>query len=518
MKIKLDNIKNRTIEDLYVILISIIDEVKNSYNYFSIEDKVYKEIVILTIEYCRNNLENENQDFEMYFKDQLGLNIVEYIKSQMKDNSKAIITEFIRKNIKEAKTYKTALKEIKKLILFFDELKYYPEADIYMSLLDNSSISNIVKIIVNKNIDEIKNNSIEQSFDNQIILFLIEAYCMIHGIQIGEFDEEDKEEEINIDDAYNVDTVRNYLIQINKIPLCTKDEEINLGYRILEGDILAKRELVERNLRLVVSVAKKYTDRGLSFLDIIEEGNIGLIKAVDRFDVKKGYRFSSYAIWWIRQSIQEAIRERGLIIRIPVHTKEKLDKYRTAKNSLRDKLNREPNIEDIAKETGLAIDEIERVSKINTNIISINDYFGDSECEFQDTIPSSDIPIDDKVINGIMQSNLRFKIKEILKKCNISDRDIAVLELRYGLIDGKEYNSVEVSKRFGIKHQRVSQLEAIAFSRIIKSKYIKELASYMPDPAIALQNAEKCIEMYDKDKRNLSKKPYNLVKKSGVKK
>ena len=277
-------------------------------------------------------------------------------------------------------------------------------------------------------------------------------------------------EGISIDDP-----VRMYLREIGKIPLLTFDEELELAKRILEGDEEAKQKLAESNLRLVVSIAKKYVGRGMLFLDLIQEGNMGLIKAVEKFDYTKGFKFSTYATWWIRQAITRAIADQARTIRIPVHMVETINKLiRTSRNLLQ-QMGREPTPEEIAKEMEIPVEKVVEIQKIAQDPVSLETPIGEEEdSHLGDFIQDEDSPAPHDAASYTL---LKEQLEEVMN--TLTPREAKVLKLRFGLEDGKSRTLEEVGKEFNVTRERIRQIEAKALRKLRHPSRSKKLRDYM---------------------------------------
>ena len=273
------------------------------------------------------------------------------------------------------------------------------------------------------------------------------------------------------------DSVRMYLREIGKIALLKTEDEIRLAKRIEKGDIVAKKALAEANLRLVVSITKKYIGRGLSLLDLIQEGNTGLMRAVEKFDYKKGFKFSTYATWWIRQAITRAIADQARTIRIPVHMIETINKLIRVERQLVQDLGREPTPEEIAQEMGLDVEKVEHIIKISQETVSLEAPVGEEEDS-----KLGDFIEDTKHISpeeSTARQLLRDKIKEFLGE--LSPREQKILKMRFGLEDGRTHTLEEVGQEFGVTRERIRQIEAKALSKLKKGERSKDLEDYLND-------------------------------------
>ncbi len=271
------------------------------------------------------------------------------------------------------------------------------------------------------------------------------------------------------------DPVRLYLKEIGKVPLLTADEELVLAKRMEQGDTAAKDRLAEANLRLVVSIAKRYVGRGMQFLDLIQEGNLGLIKAVEKFDYRKGYKFSTYATWWIRQAITRAIADQARTIRIPVHMVETINKLIRVQRQLLQELGREPSPEEIAKEMGIPVERVREIQKISQEPVSLETPIGEEEdSHLGDFIEDDHMPTPQEAAAFTL---LKEQINEVL--ATLTDREQKVLRLRFGLDDGRQRTLEEVGKEFNVTRERIRQIEAKALRKLRHPSRAKKLRDYL---------------------------------------
>ena len=290
--------------------------------------------------------------------------------------------------------------------------------------------------------------------------------------------EDIKVEEIditNFDGISTDDPVRMYLREIGKIPLLTYDEELEVAKKVIEGDEEAKKRLAESNLRLVVSIAKKYVGRGMLFLDLIQEGNMGLIKAVDKFDYAKGFKFSTYATWWIRQAITRAIADQARTIRIPVHMVETINKLIRTSRHLLQKLGREPSQEELAEELEMPIEKVMEIQKIAQDPVSLETPIGEEDdSHLGDFIQDDDSPAPH---DSAAYTLLKEQLEEVME--TLTPREAKVLKLRFGLEDGKARTLEEVGKEFMVTRERIRQIEAKALRKLRHPSRSKKLKDYM---------------------------------------
>ncbi len=293
--------------------------------------------------------------------------------------------------------------------------------------------------------------------------------------EIKEADEDDLED-LSVPEGINVDDhVRMYLKEIGKVPLLSAEEEIEYARRMSEGDEDAKKKLTEANLRLVVSIAKRYVGRGMLFLDLIQEGNLGLIKAVEKFDYTKGYKFSTYATWWIRQAITRAIADQARTIRIPVHMVETINKLIRVSRQLLQELGREPSPEEIAKEMGMSIEKVREVMKIAQEPVSLETPIGEEEdSHLGDFIPDDDAPAPSEAASFML---LKEQLMDVLN--TLTPREEKVLRLRFGLEDGRARTLEEVGGVFDVTRERIRQIEAKALRKLRHPSRSKKLKDFL---------------------------------------
>lgn len=271
------------------------------------------------------------------------------------------------------------------------------------------------------------------------------------------------------------DPVRMYLKEIGKVQLLSAEEETELAIRMEQGDTEAKKKLAEANLRLVVSIAKRYVGRGMQFLDLIQEGNLGLIKAVEKFDYRKGYKFSTYATWWIRQAITRAIADQARTIRIPVHMVETINKLIRVQRQLLQELGREPYPEEIAKEMNLPVDRVREIQKIAQEPVSLETPIGEEEdSHIGDFVEDDRLPVPAEAAAFTM---LKEQLDEVLG--TLTDRERKVLRLRFGLDDGRQRTLEEVGKEFDVTRERIRQIEAKALRKLRHPSRSKKLKDYL---------------------------------------
>jgi RNA polymerase primary sigma factor len=281
---------------------------------------------------------------------------------------------------------------------------------------------------------------------------------------------------VYLDDDVADDSVRLYLREIGKIPLLNAEEELALAQRVVAGEQDAKDKMAEANMRLVVSIAKRYVGRGLDLLDLIQEGNTGLLRAVEKFDPDKGFKFSTYATWWIRQAITRAIADQARTIRIPVHMVETINKLLRTQRRLTQELNREPTNEEIAKEMEIEVDKVEHIMKIKQDISSLDASIRDDE---EDSVLADFIEDEDTISPEESATNqlLKEQVKDMLGA--LTEREQKIIKLRFGLEDGKSHTLEEVGQEFAVTRERIRQIEAKALAKLRKHRDAKKLHDYI---------------------------------------
>ena len=360
-----------------------------------------------------------------------------------------------------------ALKELahtKKNVLEYQEINnFFGDME-----LDEEKMEKIIEYLENNGIDVFQISDDKDDVDDDIIL----------GMEAdGEGDEEDIENiDLSVPDGVSIeDPVRMYLKEIGKVPLLSADEEVELAKRMEEGDAEAKKKLAEANLRLVVSIAKRYVGRGMLFLDLIQEGNLGLIKAVEKFDYKKGYKFSTYATWWIRQAITRAIADQARTIRIPVHMVETINKFVRVQRQLLQELGREPYPEEIAEHMNMPVDRVREIQKISLEPVSLETPIGEEEdSHLGDFIQDENVPVPAEAAAFTL---LREQLEEVLG--TLTEREQKVLKLRFGLEDGRSRTLEEVGREFEVTRERIRQIEAKALRKLRHPSRSRKLKDFL---------------------------------------
>ncbi|NLY46207.1 MAG: RNA polymerase sigma factor RpoD [Tissierella sp.] len=348
-------------------------------------------------------------------------------------------------------TYKEVMDTLEEIDLSSDEVD-----DIYQRLEDMG-----IEVSGEKEEELLLDDDLDKDLDDDVVDDVIE---------------ESKKDDLSVPKGVNVDDpVRMYLKEIGKIPLLTGNEEVELAKRMEEGDEIAKKKLAEANLRLVVSIAKRYVGRGMLFLDLIQEGNLGLMKAVEKFEYRKGFKFSTYATWWIRQAITRAIADQARTIRIPVHMVETINKLVRVQRQLVQELGRDPTPEEIGKEMDLDVERVREIMKIAQEPVSLETPIGEEEdSHLGDFIPDEDVLAPADAATFTM---LREQLIDVLD--TLTPREQKVLRLRFGLDDGRARTLEEVGKEFDVTRERIRQIEAKALRKLRHPSRSKKLKDFL---------------------------------------
>ncbi len=392
-------------------------------------------------------------------KENTGNNVDKTVNTAGKTESQAADTAEAQAKFQEKLKELLAMAKKKKNMLEYQEI-----SDFFADMnLDAEKFELILEFLETNNIDVLRIT--DDDSDDEILL---------------DVDEEDEIEvekiDLSVPDGVSIeDPVRMYLKEIGKVPLLSAEEEIDLAKRMELGDAEAKKRLAEANLRLVVSIAKRYVGRGMLFLDLIQEGNLGLIKAVEKFDYRKGYKFSTYATWWIRQAITRAIADQARTIRIPVHMVETINKLIRVSRQLLQELGREPSPEEIAAEMNMPVERVREILKISQEPVSLETPIGEEEdSHLGDFIQDDNVPVP---ADAAAFTLLKEQLEEVLG--TLTEREQKVLTLRFGLEDGRARTLEEVGKEFNVTRERIRQIEAKALRKLRHPSRSRKLKDYL---------------------------------------
>lgn len=493
---------------IYNKLLNSISKLYYKYNFLpQTKEEFEKKVKNILLEiYNRYNKDTNDKEF---YLSKLKIHLEVYVKIYINDpnNTISTINNYINKNLKPGYTTDENLKQLKKLSKFISKYDINTTPDLFIEFIKlNEILNEIIKQIIIKNISIISEKGIEELDENETIIMLIDVYCAINNIT---YQKEDQEETIEEYDLSQVDSVQAYLLEIRK-PVLTKEEEQELAIKKDNGNMYAREKLIEHNLRYVVNIAKRYQGRGLDILELIQEGNIGLITAIDKFDHKKGFKLSTYSRWWIKQAIGRAIWDKSRSIRVPAYVQERIAKYYKVKELLFETLGREPTIKEISQKMKMTEEEVEELYQSQLDIVSLNSKVGDSDDdgEMEMFIASQEDSLEER----FTKLSLSEELKDIFKKCKLSDREIQIILLRNGFFDGEEKTLEQVGRIFDITKERVRQIENKVLRKIRMSPYAKSLIDYTNNPKQATENL-KIFKEYHGSHMSVNK---SLQKSGGI--
>lgn len=497
MELVLKNVQQLNPNEIFNILQTKINYLFSSYKYVFNNEKEFNELALEEISKSKTTYKG-GQSYIDFIKRRITYEIIKKTQPLLDDpeTSFKILNTYINLKFKNVSTYEDALRFFKNINSFFKQHNYIPNPDLLIDLVNkNNSFNKATEFIFNKNSEKIIDGNAEKIFKDDLIFMSISTYCMVSNIEINN-EEEEQDEDIAIDNSLDDESIGNkksgktgelsttdsislYLNQTRNRPLLSAKEEKELGTRLKNGDSKARKLLIESNLRLVIKQARNFLNRGLPFEDLIQEGNMGLIKAVDKYDVDKGFRFSTYATWWIRQSITRAIEDKSRNIRIPVHMYQKVGELKKTIKSLADKLNREPTPEEIANEMDIPSTEVTKLIKLETDTISLNMLIGNEDDEELEAF----IPSEEESPEEIATANtLEDQIKILFKESELTKKETEIIMLRFGFNNKTPMTLEEIGHSKGVTRERIRQIESKALRKLKKSKYLEKILDYTSNP------------------------------------
>ena len=468
--------------EIYNTILTTVVSIYKEFRYLGLSKDEYKELVLNVIDMSKEKYK-DNIPYTTFIDKNIKEHIIEYMSKKVIDQKTCtkILNNYINDKFTNIKTYKDAIKYFDNLSVFFSIYNINSNIDLIMDLISTNKTFEKMLILITKHYyNQIVNGHIESVIENNLLTQSIETYCVLENIDVQE--ENLNLEELAFEGTKDID--RMYFQDITRIPLLTPEQEKEICLNIKNGDEKAKKKLIESNLRLVANVAFRYMNRGMDLMDLIQEGNMGLMKAVDRFEIDKGFKFSTYATWWIRQAITRALADQSRAVRLPVHLNEKITKYRKAYGKLSANLTREPTIDDIAKEMKMSAKEVSKLAQVQTDIISINTKINDEgDTELGDLIESDSETPEDIIIKR------RFKkdILELIDKCFLTTREKDVIMCRYGFATGEPMTLEEIGRKYNVTRERIRQIESKALKKISLPPYVDAFAEYAENPEQALK-------------------------------
>lgn len=498
----------KELDKIYSRLYPSIRKIYDNYFYLNLSTTEYKTLIRKYLEEIIKKYGDKKAD-DFYIQ-RLKINLEIYVKNAINNSSKTyvILNNFINQKITVKTNFKDNIRELRTLSDFLEKYDFIPTPDTCIELIKgNKTLSAILKKVID-------NKELSTLEDETIIPILIDVYKMTNNLssqkeeEENEIDEDIDEQLLDEYDSSAIDSVRAYLIEIAR-PLLKDEEVIELAKQKDAGSRYARDKLVEYNLKLVVSIAKKYVGRGLHILDLIQEGNLGLITGIERYDYTKGFRLSTYVTWWIRQAITRAIEDKARSIRVPVHMHSKIKKYIQARNELQRRLNREPKPEEIAETLNISIKELEEIVYYSQDTLSINTLVDEGEdTEIEHFIPSPD----DTPEEAYIKIDLPEEIRKVLERCNLTEREMQVILFRNGFFDGEPKTLEEVGRIFGVTRERIRQIENKALKKVRRNPNVKRLIDYTDNAGEAKRNLDVMRNYYNENLQSVK----SLQKRGGT--
>ena len=494
--------------DIYDSVLKLVKNMLTQIPYFEMSDKEVEKYVNEKIDKVYKKYKDKRSILK-YFERDFERTIKKKITDKLNNNNGylEIINGYVNYISSKASDEKS-LKVLNQLADFLLEYQFSSTPNKLISIIRyNTYLFNTIKYFVDHNKEKIINGKLGDLISNDLAVSFIEAYCMYNNIEIKE-EYEDLEElsDENVDDKsifYSDDSVRMLLHEIGQYKVLSDEEQKELIKKMHEGDNSAREKLIQTNLRLVVSIVRKHLGRGVDLLDLFQEGSHGLMNAIDKFDLEKDTKLSTYATWWIRQAVTRSVSDNARTIRVPVHVLEKYNKAVAARNKLEVELGRTPKPEEIADFLDMKVDELLKVLEYgNNDPLSLNSVISDGEdTEFENFIPSNDMSLEDRTFEQEKMQNMMV----LLQKSNLSEREMDIIIRRYGLIDGETKTLEELGRFYGVTRERVRQLENKALAKLRNPRYVREFASYTDDPEESMRRVQNFTKEYYKGPHNSKK-------------
>lgn len=493
---------NMTDDEVFSSLLPTIKNIYKAFKYTGISFDDYSDIVLDEISEMDGKVE------ETVFKNKLKKRMNNEVSKMLTDSDTAsrIISSYLDVKVPKVDSYESAMKAFKKLDSFFSKYDFFMGRELLIDLLSNNEkFSSMTSYILKEKEKDIALGKSEDIFDSDFLIYTVKTYFELHGMPIKERKEEI--DMIGFDSSSDLDIVSLYINELNA-PLLSEDEEKALLVKIKQGDMEAREKFIESNLRLVVSVAKKFLGRGVPFLDLVQEGNLGLMKAIDKFDLSYDVRFSTYAVYRIKMFVSRAIADQSRNIRVPISRQDELYSYMTKIDNLEKKFGMNLSVDEISMMLGKSVDKIRELESLKNDTVSINALVGkDNDTELGEFLSTSE-SIEDEVIDSFLPE----QIMELLKKSKLSEREKDVLLSRFGIGRSHVWQLKELSKKYGVSKAWIGQVELNALEKLRHLKSIEQFSVYMDNPDLALRNLEEFRKKPEKRERRKTGKRGSLLK------
>ena len=493
---------NMTDDEVFSSLLPTIKNIYKAFKYTGISFDDYSDIVLDEISEMDGKVE------ETVFKNKLKKRMNNEVSKMLTDSDTAsrIISSYLDVKVPKVDSYESSMKAFKKLDSFFSKYDFFMGRELLIDLLSNNEkFSSMTSYILKEKEKDIALGKSEDIFDSDFLIYTVKTYFELHGMPIKERKEEI--DMIGFDSSSDLDIVSLYINELNA-PLLSEDEEKALLVKIKQGDMEAREKFIESNLRLVVSVAKKFLGRGVPFLDLVQEGNLGLMKAIDKFDLSYDVRFSTYAVYRIKMFVSKAIADQSRNIRVPISRQDELYSYMTKIDNLEKKFGMNLSIDEISMMLGKSVDKIRELESLKNDTVSINALVGkDNDTELGDFLSTSE-SIEDEVIDSFLPE----QIMDLLKKSKLSEREKDVLLSRFGIGRSHVWQLKELSKKYGVSKAWIGQVELNALEKLRRLKSIEQFSVYMDNPDLALRKLEEFRKKPEKRERRKTGKRGSLLK------
>ena len=493
---------NMTDDEVFSSLLPTIKNIYKAFKYTGISFDDYSDIVLDEISEMDGKVE------ETVFKNKLKKRMNNEVSKMLTDSDTAsrIISSYLDVKVPKVDSYESSMKAFKKLDSFFSKYDFFMGRELLIDLLSNNEkFSSMTSYILKEKEKDIALGKSEDISDSDFLIYTVKTYFELHGMPIKERKEEI--DMIGFDSSSDLDIVSLYINELNA-PLLSEDEEKALLVKIKQGDMEAREKFIESNLRLVVSVAKKFLGRGVPFLDLVQEGNLGLMKAIDKFDLSYDVRFSTYAVYRIKMFVSKAIADQSRNIRVPISRQDELYSYMTNIDNLEKKFGMNLSIDEISMMLGKSVDKIRELESLKNDTVSINALVGkDNDTELGDFLSTSE-SIEDEVIDSFLPE----QIMDLLKKSKLSEREKDVLLSRFGIGRSHVWQLKELSKKYGVSKAWIGQVELNALEKLRRLKSIEQFSVYMDNPDLALKKLEEFRKKPEKRERRKTGKRGSLLK------